>query len=211
MSHSQNYSWTIYFCPHGLLRVNYTTTCSIIQWSLSISSINPLLSNASRWSMTITLSRTEPVGLTKNKASSRPISLDFCLFYMLALPSVVSMLLTMLPTLVLQISMPLRTYLINPCPHRRYKYFAIAKKLLKPLDDPDLYTVQTLILMVIYLMCSYKMSLCYTHLGAALRAAQRLGLHRKLEYKFTPIELEERKRTFWAAYNIERFTLPFIL
>ena len=85
-----------------------------------------------------------------------------------------------------------------------YKYYAIAKKLLKPLDDPDLYTVQTLILMVIYLMCSYKMSLCYTHLGAALRAAQRLGLHRKLDYKFTPIELEERKRTFWAAYNIER-------
>jgi len=86
----------------------------------------------------------------------------------------------------------------------RYKYYAIAKKLLKPLDDPDLYTVQTLILMVIYLMCSYKMSLCYTHLGVALRAAQRLGLHRKLDYKFTPIELEERKRTFWAAYNIER-------
>jgi hypothetical protein len=93
----------------------------------------------------------------------------------------------------------------------RYKYYAIAKKLLKPLDDPDLYTVQTLILMVIYLMCSYKMSLCYTHLGAALRAAQRLGLHRKLDYKFTPIELEERKRTFWAAYNIERYTsnIPF--
>jgi len=89
--------------------------------------------------------------------------------------------------------------------HTRYKYFAIAKKLLKPLDDPDLYTVQTLILMVIYLMCSYKMSLCYTHLGAALRAAQRLGLHRKLDYKFNPIELEERKRTFWAAYNIERY------
>jgi hypothetical protein len=89
----------------------------------------------------------------------------------------------------------------------RYKYYAIAKKLLKPLDDPDLYTVQTLILMVIYLMCSYKMSLCYTHLGAALRAAQRLGLHRKLDYKFTPIELEERKRTFWAAYNIERYPL----
>lgn len=86
----------------------------------------------------------------------------------------------------------------------RYKYYAIAKKLLKPLDDPDLYTVQTLILMVIYLMCSYKMSLCYTHLGAALRAAQRLGLHRKLDFTFTPIELEERKRTFWAAYNIER-------
>jgi hypothetical protein len=59
--------------------------------------------------------------------------------------------------------------------------------------------------MVIFLMCSYKMSLCYTHLGAALRAAQRLGLHRKLDYKFTPIELEERKRTFWAAYNIERY------
>lgn len=89
----------------------------------------------------------------------------------------------------------------------RYKYFAIAKKLLNPLDDPDLYTVQTLILMVIYLMCSYKMSLCYTHLGAALRAAQRLGLHRKLDYKFSPIELEERKRTFWSAYNIERYPL----
>jgi hypothetical protein len=87
-----------------------------------------------------------------------------------------------------------------------YKYYLIAKKLLKPLDDPDLYTVQTLILMVIFLMCSYKMSLCYTHLGAALRAAQRLGLHRKLDYKFTPIELEERKRTFWAAYNIERYS-----
>jgi hypothetical protein len=58
--------------------------------------------------------------------------------------------------------------------------------------------------MVIYLMCSYKMSLCYTYLGAALRAAQRLGLHRKLDYKFSPIELEERKRTFWSAYNIER-------
>ncbi|KAK9386816.1 fungal-specific transcription factor domain-containing protein [Lipomyces mesembrius] len=48
-----------------------------------------------------------------------------------------------------------------------------------------------------------RLSTCYSYIGIALRAALRLGLHRKVAYSFSPVEAEVRKRVFWTIRKMD--------
>ena len=84
-----------------------------------------------------------------------------------------------------------------------YKYFIAARKLIDITDTRDTYGIQTIVMLIIFLQCSARLSTCYAYIGIALRAALREGLHRKLDYPFNPIELEIRKRLFWTIYKMD--------
>ena len=83
-----------------------------------------------------------------------------------------------------------------------YRYFRAARSLLDIADCRDLTAIQTLIFMILFLQSSAKLSTCYVYVGAALRSALRLGLHRALPKGFNPLEAESRKRVFWTIRKL---------
>jgi hypothetical protein len=96
------------------------------------------------------------------------------------------------------------------------EYFGIAKQLIDPFMVQTVPVIQTIVLIAVYFMTSFKLSACYSYVGVGLRLAQRMGLHRKLEYSFPPIEREMRKRAFWSLYQFDRYVstilgLPFAI
>lgn len=84
-----------------------------------------------------------------------------------------------------------------------YKYFVAARKLIDIADARDTYAIQSIVMMIIFLQCSARLSTCYSYIGVALRSALRAGLHRKVAYNFNPIELETRKRLFWTIRKMD--------
>lgn len=84
-----------------------------------------------------------------------------------------------------------------------YKYFVAARKLIDIADARDTYAIQSIVMMIIFLQCSARLSTCYSYIGVALRSALRAGLHRKVQYNFDPIELETRKRLFWTIRKMD--------
>lgn len=84
-----------------------------------------------------------------------------------------------------------------------YKYFEAARRLIDLTDIRDINAIQSIVMMTIFLQCSARISTCYSYLGIAVRAANRLGLHRKVNHNFNPIELETRKRLFWCIRKMD--------
>jgi Fungal specific transcription factor domain len=57
--------------------------------------------------------------------------------------------------------------------------------------------------MIIFLQCGSKMSSCYTYLGIAIKAAVRMGLHRRASRSVSPVEREMRCRVFWVLRKMD--------
>ena len=64
-------------------------------------------------------------------------------------------------------------------------------------------SLQTLLMMILFLQSSSRLSTCYSHLGIALRSAIRMGLHRNVRTRFNPVEQEVRKRIFWCVMKLD--------
>ena len=87
-----------------------------------------------------------------------------------------------------------------------YRFMEVSKSMLDITDCRDLTTIQTVFFMILFLQSSAKLATCYAYIGIALRACCRLGLHRKdPTQKFSPIEMEERKRIFWLVRKIDTY------
>lgn len=72
-------------------------------------------------------------------------------------------------------------------------------------DIRDIYSLQAVLLMAIYLQSSTRISTCYSYVGIALSAAVR-GLHRSMpDAKFNPIDREVRKRIFWTCWKMDTY------
>ncbi|KAK9355159.1 fungal-specific transcription factor domain-containing protein [Lipomyces doorenjongii] len=84
-----------------------------------------------------------------------------------------------------------------------YKYFVAARKMIDITEARDTDAIQAVILMIMFLQSTARLSTCYSYIGIALRAALRLGLHRKVAYSFSPIEAEVRKRVFWTIRKMD--------
>lgn len=85
-----------------------------------------------------------------------------------------------------------------------YDYFVAARDLINLVDPQDLTSVQTIVMLVIFLQCSARLSTCYSYIGIAMRAALRMGLHRNLpSTTFNPAEIEIRKRLFWTIRKMD--------
>lgn len=90
-----------------------------------------------------------------------------------------------------------------------FKYFLEARKLIDISNVGDTNSIQTIIMMIIYLQCSARLSTCYSYIGIALRSALKEGLHRNLSVfqnskrKLDPIEVDTRKRMFYTIYKMD--------
>lgn len=85
----------------------------------------------------------------------------------------------------------------------RFKYFVTSRSLIDITDCRDLTSLQAIVFMIMFLQCSARLSTCYSYIGVALRSALRMGLHRSFAGSFSPIEAEERKRTFWVIRKMD--------
>lgn len=73
-------------------------------------------------------------------------------------------------------------------------------------DIRDIYSIQAVLLMAIYLQSSTRMSTCYSYVGIALCAAVKMGMHRAVpDARFNPIEREVRKRIFWTCWKMDTY------
>lgn len=86
-----------------------------------------------------------------------------------------------------------------------YKYFIAARKLLDITNARDLNSMQTILMMFIFLQCSARLSTCYTYIGLAMRSVLREGFHRSfpLNNNYTPLEIEMRKRLFYTIHKLD--------
>ncbi|QLL31426.1 hypothetical protein HG536_0B02890 [Torulaspora globosa] len=86
-----------------------------------------------------------------------------------------------------------------------YKYFIAARKLIDITNARDLNSIQTILMLIVFLQCSARLSTCYAYIGVAMRSALREGLHRSLtlESGFNPIEIEMRKRLFYSVHKLD--------
>ncbi|KAI5966841.1 ASG1 [Candida pseudojiufengensis] len=90
-----------------------------------------------------------------------------------------------------------------------FKYFLEARKLIDISNVGDINSIQTIIMMIMYLQCSARLSTCYSYIGIALRSALKEGLHRNLSIfqsskkKLDPIEIDTRKRLFFTIYKMD--------
>lgn len=73
------------------------------------------------------------------------------------------------------------------------------------LKNTDLFTVQALVAMCIFLQGTPNPQPSFALIGAAIRSAQSIGLHKRGQgYGFNPVEIEQRKRVFWVAYLVDK-------
>lgn len=89
-----------------------------------------------------------------------------------------------------------------------YKYFVAARKLIDITNARDLNSIQTILMLFIFLQCSARLSTCYSYIGVALRSALREGFHRVININDTNnkknlLEIEMRKRLFFTIYKLD--------
>ncbi|ESZ92990.1 hypothetical protein SBOR_6611 [Sclerotinia borealis F-4128] len=86
-----------------------------------------------------------------------------------------------------------------------FKFYKAARQMMDLTDSRDMMSLQTIIFMVLFLQATSNLSICYSYIGVALRAALRMGLHRNLSGNFNPIERETRKRVFWIVRKLDTY------
>lgn len=90
-----------------------------------------------------------------------------------------------------------------------FKYFLEARKLIDITNVGDIISIQTIVMMILYLQCSARLLTCYSYIGIGLRSALKEGLHRNLSIfqdtkrKLDPIEIDTRKRLFFTIYKMD--------
>lgn len=90
-----------------------------------------------------------------------------------------------------------------------FKYFLEARKLIDVANISDIHSIQTVVMMIIYLQCLARISTCYLYVGIALRSAIKEGLHRNLTIfqnlrrRLDPIEIDTRKRLFYSIIKMD--------
>ncbi|KAL6930171.1 hypothetical protein ACO0SA_001578 [Hanseniaspora valbyensis] len=87
-----------------------------------------------------------------------------------------------------------------------YKYFLAARNMIDLSNCSDLHSIQTTIMLFMFLQCSARLSTCYIFIGIAMRSALREGYHRFIPEGtpgYTLLDIEMRKRTFFTIYKMD--------
>ncbi|CAL9735542.1 activator of stress genes 1 [Monosporozyma servazzii] len=83
-------------------------------------------------------------------------------------------------------------------------FFIKSKTLIDFSDVSDIYSIQTLFMLTLFLQCSANLKACYHYIGIALRSAIKEGLYKSSSlHGPTPIEDETKKRLFWSIYKVD--------
>ncbi|KZF24154.1 hypothetical protein L228DRAFT_266514 [Xylona heveae TC161] len=86
-----------------------------------------------------------------------------------------------------------------------FKYFKAGRTMIDITDCRDITSLQAVVVMVMFLQASARLSTCYSYVGIALRSCLSMGLHRSLPMRFNPIEREVRKRVFWIVRKMDTY------
>lgn len=89
-------------------------------------------------------------------------------------------------------------------------HFRMARQLMDIADCRDLMGIQSVLMMILFLQSSAKLSQCYAYVGVALRSSCRMGLHRKYNGNFDPVEAQTRKRVFWAVRKMDVYVAAML-
>jgi len=92
-------------------------------------------------------------------------------------------------------------------PEKDTEYFQKAQAIVpQVVCTPKLGSVQALMLLSFYFHNANERNACWTFIGAAIRLAYAVGLHREgTDLRFTPLQKQIRKRVWWTLYSFERF------
>ncbi|KAJ5612784.1 hypothetical protein N7510_005978 [Penicillium lagena] len=92
----------------------------------------------------------------------------------------------------------------------RTKYFTAARQMLDITQCRDLWSLQAVVFMIIFLQSSATMSTCHSYVSAAMTASLQMGLHRCQPEAMNPIERETRKRIFWTIRTMETYIVAIL-
>ncbi|XBW38773.1 hypothetical protein QEN19_004359 [Hanseniaspora menglaensis] len=87
-----------------------------------------------------------------------------------------------------------------------YRYFLAARNMIDLSNSSDLHSIQTIVMLFMFLQCSARLSTCYIFIGIAMRSALREGYHRYIPTGspgYTLLDIEMRKRTFFTIYKMD--------
>jgi hypothetical protein len=68
------------------------------------------------------------------------------------------------------------------------KYFVAARQMLAITECRDIWSLQAVLFMIIFLQSSARISTCHSYVSAAMAASLQMGLHRPGPETFDPIE-----------------------
>lgn len=74
----------------------------------------------------------------------------------------------------------------------------------------DIWSLQAVLFMIIFLQSSARMTSCHSYVSAAMAASLQMGLHRCEPEAFDPIEREIRKRIFWTIRTMETYVIAIL-
>lgn len=88
-------------------------------------------------------------------------------------------------------------------------FFLNAKSINNPIigfEDADLWSIQALLLMALYMLMRSKRNPAFAYLGMAVRTAYTLGLHREETLVVFPAEQQTARRNLWRSlFVLDRF------
>lgn len=80
----------------------------------------------------------------------------------------------------------------------------MAHAMIDPTQCRDLTTIQAVILVIMYLQASGRLSHCYSYLALAAGSAAQMGIHRKYTpTSFDSAQVETRKRVYWTLCTMD--------
>lgn len=90
-------------------------------------------------------------------------------------------------------------------------YFRAGQDLTDITECCDLFSVQALVCMIIYLQSSARIGTCYSYISLALTACAKMGLHQSATSRnFSGTVSESRKRVFWVLRTLETYVTTII-
>jgi hypothetical protein len=92
----------------------------------------------------------------------------------------------------------------------RTKFFTAARQMLDITQCRDIWSLQAVVFMIIFLQSSATMSTCHLYVSAAMAASLQMGLHRCQPKAMNPIEREIRKRIFWTIRTMETYIVAIL-
>ncbi|KAF4634789.1 hypothetical protein G7Y89_g3317 [Cudoniella acicularis] len=90
------------------------------------------------------------------------------------------------------------------------KYFVASRQMITITECREIWSLQAVLFMIIFLQSSAKMATCHSYVSAAMATSLQMGLHRSELETFDPIERETRKRIFWTIRTMEAYVIAIL-
>ena len=90
-------------------------------------------------------------------------------------------------------------------------YFHAGRDLVDLMSCNDIFTLQAMMFMVMFLQSTGRMSACHSYLSVAIGSAMRLGIHSSTPLGQADVVKDEtRKRIIWELYTMETYVTAML-